>query len=332
MENKGPYTIKELKTLSPGDQIWGKYLIIESNHRRTKDGKELCNLLLADLSGEMDAVVWDNCQISGELTSGKVIGLLGDVNRYAGKIQIVAKRIKVLDEDYRAYLPGPCIDEEELQASFFKFLNSITDPALKALLDKVFDRQSREKFFSAPGAKKVHHSYGGGLLEHSVTVARACEAVCSIYKDLHRDLLITGALLHDIGKLKELELKLSPAYTVEGRLVGHIVLGCELVDRCISELRTEGVSFPVTLEWMIKHLLLSHHGTMEFGSPVIPMFPEALVLHMLDNLDAKLFIFLTKVHDTDGDDEFFTNYDSFFGQQFFKYRYGEENAKSSEKS
>lgn len=328
MENKGPYTIKELKTLSPGDQIWGKYLIIQSNHRRTKDGKDIRNLILSDLSGEFDAVVWDNCQISGELAIGKVIGLLGDINKYAGKMQIVAKRIKILDEDYKAYLPGPCINKEELTESFFEILNSVTDPALKALLNKVFDKELREDFFSAPGAKKVHHNYTGGLLEHSVTIAKACEAVCGIYKNLHRDLLITGALLHDIGKVKELEFNLSPAYTVEGRLIGHIVLGCDMVNRCINELRAEGIPFPEKLDWMIKHLLLSHHGTMEFGSPVIPMFPEAFVLHMLDNLDAKLFIFMTKIHDTDGDDEFFTNYDSFFGQQFFKYRYGEINNKA----
>jgi 3'-5' exoribonuclease len=141
------------------------------------------------------------------------------------------------------------------------------------------------------------------------------------YPWLNTDLLITGALLHDIGKLDEYRVKVVTEYTVEGKLLGHIMMGVERIGNAIAAVRSQGQDFPQELEWMIKHMILSHHGTTEFGSPVVPMFPEAFVLHMMDNLDAKMFVFNQKIKDTDDGDEFFSNYDSFFQQQFFKYRF-----------
>jgi len=145
------------------------------------------------------------------------------------------------------------------------------------------------------------------------------------YPHLNKDLLLFGALVHDIGKIVEYKNGAIPQYTMEGKLLGHIVIGSEFAGQQIGRLRAEGVNFPERLEWMIKHMILSHHGSMEFGSPVIPLFPEAFVLHVADNLDAKMYIFKNKIQENDGDEEFFTNYDNFFAQQFFTYRYAAED-------
>lgn len=321
MEKKGPFTIQELKSLPTGSQLWGKYLVLEKNQRKTKDGRDVINLKLGDATGEVDAVVWDNCQVSGPVEAGTLLGVLGDLGSYNNKLQLTAKRIKALEEDISAYLKKPDIDINSLIAKFNQLLERIEDPALDKLMEAVFTPEVRKQFYEATAAKKVHHNYPGGLLEHTVQVAELCLHAAPSYPLLNTDLLITGALLHDIGKLDEYRTKIVTEYTVEGKLLGHITMGVERIGAAISAVRSQGQDFPQELEWMLKHMILSHHGTTEFGSPVVPMFPEAFVLHMMDNLDAKMFVYCHKIKDTEDGDEFFSNYDSFFQQQFFKYRF-----------
>lgn len=321
MDKKGPFKINELKSLSPGAQIWGKYLIVEKYTRKTKDGREIIDLKVGDSSGEISTIVWESCTVSGMLETGAVIGLLGDMGIYNNRLQVTAKRIKILEEDPQIYLRTPGISIEELAQEFEQVLESIGDPHMKELLQRIFSPSLREEFFKAPAAKKIHHNYSGGLLEHTLSVVALCKQVAAVYSELNLDLLLTGAFLHDIGKLVEYEIKVTPRYTVEGRLWGHIISGSELLAARINEMRNEGISFPVELEWMLKHMVISHHGSLEFGSPVVPLFPEAFVLYMMDNLDAKMFVFKTKIEENDGEDEFFTNYDSFHSQSFFTYRY-----------
>lgn len=321
MENKkGPYSVKELKTLGPGKQIWGKYLILEKIDRRTREGKAVSNLRLGDISGEVDAVVWESCTQSGIVEVGAVVGVLGDTSVYNNRLQITARRIKGLEEDSLPYLrsaPGL----PALQREFQTLVDSVNDPYLKAVLDRVFSDTMREKFFRAPAARRIHHHYAGGLLEHTLSVASLCLGASSRYPFLNRDLLLTGALLHDIGKVEELHMKPAAEYTVLGRMLGHIYLGSEMVSAAIDGLRLSGNDFPEELEVMIKHLVLSHHGLLEFGSPVKPLFPEALLLHMMDNLDAKLFVFWNRMQDDADSTEEFTPYDNMFDQHYYKYRY-----------
>lgn len=325
MEKKGPFTVKELRNLSPGTQFWGKYLILDKNQRKIKDGRDIINLKLGDTTGEVDAVVWDNCKVTGELENGAVIGLLADVGSYNNRLQATAKRIKILEEDPLEYAKKPDVDIDTLIKQFGDIINSVTDPYLQELLTRIFTPEVRTVFLHAPAAKKIHHNYSGGLMEHTLNVAQLCVQVAGNYPEINRDLLITGALLHDIGKLQEYELKVVPEYTVEGRLLGHIVMGSELITARITEIRADNIEFPPKLEWMLKHMILSHHGSLEFGSPVIPLFPEAFMLYMMDNLDAKMFVYKQKIDENDRADELFTNYDSFFGQYFFTYRYQENN-------
>lgn len=325
MEKKGLYTVNELREVNTGEQVRGKYLIMDKILRKTKDGKNICNLRIGDASGEIDAIVWDSCNVGGQLEVGAVIGLLGDMGNFAGKPQITARRINVIDEDPLLYLKSPEINKEDLEKRFKEFLQSIKDVYISLLLEKIFTEDFQSEFFQAVAAKKIHHNYSGGLLEHTVQVAELCQRVGDIYPVLNRDLLICGALLHDIAKVSEYEIKITPRYTAEGKMIGHIVMGAELIGKTIKDLRDEGIEFPVELEWMIKHMILSHHGNLEYGSPVIPLFPEALVLHMADNLDAKLFVFLSHIKEDEGEDEYFTTYDNFFQQNYFKYRYGDKD-------
>lgn len=312
--------LKEVKAMLPGRQVWGKYLLLDKVERRTRDGKAVMNLRLGDLSGDIDAVAWESCSITGPLEKGTVVGLLGDTSQYNGRMQITARRIKSLDEDPLAFQRS-ADDWETLKHQFEQLLNSITDPYLKPLLDRVYSGQVREAFLRAPAARRIHHQYTGGLLEHTVTVARLCLDAVRIYADLNRDLVLAGALLHDIGKIEELSMKAAAEYTVAGRLLGHIYIGSELLSVTISNLRQEGSHFPLELELMLKHMILSHHGLLEFGSPVKPLFPEALLLHTMDNLDAKMHIFAGRIKDAEESPEDFTPYDSMFDQHYYKHRY-----------
>lgn len=321
MENKGPFQVKELKAMTPGKQIFGKFLLVDKVHRKTKDNKDMYNIKIADATGNIDAVVWENCPIAGDFSAGAVIGLLGDIGSFNGKTQVTAKRIKVLDEDPAPYMPGPAVSLEALQRRLDQYIQSVTDVHLSMLLQRIFTPALKDEFYRGTAAKSIHHNYSGGLLEHTVEVADLCIQVLGTFPGLNRDLVLTGALLHDIGKIVELDITVVPQYTIEGRLVGHIVLGAEIISAQISAMRQEGFPFPDKLEWMLKHMILSHHGSLEFGSPVVPLFPEALLLHVMDNLDAKMFIFFNKMNESGGENEFFTNYDNFFAQHFFKYRY-----------
>lgn len=318
--NKKLLTVQEIRASDQGQQVAGKFLILDKVYRKTKDGKDMHNLKLGDSTGEIDAVVWENCKLTGSLENGAVIGILGDIGNFAGKTQITAKIIKVLEEDPHLYLKQ-VENLDELKERFEQLLKMPEDPYLNMLIQEVFSKDVKEQFFHTPAAKRIHHNYPGGLLEHTVMVADLCLKAADAYPELNRDLLLCGALLHDLAKVDEYQNGITPQYTVEGKLLGHIVMGSEMISRSIANLRSEGLDFPQRLEWMIKHMLLSHHGSLEFGSPVIPLFPEAFVLHVMDNLDAKMFVFNAKIQDKDGEEEFFTNYDSFFAQQFFTYRY-----------
>ncbi len=325
MKKKGPFLVKELKALSPGTQIWGKYLVLNKVQRKTRDGREIIDLKLGDSSGTIDSIVWDNCSVTGDIINGSIVGLLGDIMVYNNRLQVTAKRIKILEEDISPYLKTPPAGMDSLVKKFDQVIEQVIDPYLSKLLQKIFTEETRERFFRAPAAKMIHHNYYGGLLEHTLSVAALCSKAADEYQEINRDILLAGALLHDIGKIAEYEMQTSPQYTVKGRLIGHIVIGSELISNAIDNMRKEGINFPDELDWMLRHMILSHHGRLEFGSPVIPLFPEAFVLYMMDNLDAKMYVFKDKLEDNEGSEELFTNYDQFFEQIFFKYRYQPTN-------
>lgn len=324
MSIAGPYNCKQVGALASGTQFWGKFIISEKNQRKTRNGRELVNLRLSDQSGYLEVVVWDNCQVQGELNKGMVIGMQADTSLYNNRQQVTAKRIKILDEDPSDYVLAAPIPRETLQAELMLLIQSVADQHLTTLLKAILTPECIDQFITAPAAKRIHHHYLGGLLEHTLAVARMCDKASQLYPEINRDLLITGAILHDIGKIKEFALQVVPEYTLEGKLLGHIVIGYQMVDQAVETIRSNGHDFPPMLENMIKHLILSHHGSLEFGSPVKPLFPEAFLLHVMDNLDAKMFVYFEKMALTENVEDYVTPYDNFHQQQFFTYRYGSE--------
>jgi 3'-5' exoribonuclease len=324
MEPKGPMMIQEIRSSTAGEQVWGKFLILELQRRRTRDGKLVVNLKLGDQTGSIDGVIWEGEQVTEEYSAGKVVGVVGDAGQYNNKPQLILRRYKLVDEAQGDYLPAAQVDVEQMMRRLEERIASLQDRYMKRLAEDIFTAERKQLFQQMPGGRTIHHGYRGGLLEHTLSVVQLCELLSQHYPKINRDLLVTGALLHDIGKLEEYKMVLTPEYTAAGRLLGHIAMGAELVGGTIEAIKAD-MGFPTELSWMIRHMILSHHGALEFGSPVLPQFPEAFALHLADNLDAKLFVFFQRAEDDAGDDPYFSGYDGIFHQQFFKYRYpGEE--------
>lgn len=254
--------------------------------RSKKDGSVYFALTLADSTGQIEARMWETTE-AGEFGAGDIVKLRGQVCRYQEKLQINVERIRRAaagEFDVGDFVPKTERNIDELWTELNGYVESFTDPHLRALLRSFLDDpEISGALREAPAAKSMHHAWIGGLLEHVVSLLGICDLAAKHYS-VHRDLLLTGAVLHDIGKLQELRWGTSFDYTVEGQLLGHITIGVGMVERKIAALP----DFPPPLRVLVNHMVLSHHGRYEFGSPKLPMIPEALLLHYLDDMDAKM--------------------------------------------
>ena len=255
---------------------------------KSKPGKFL-NVTLCDRTGDIKARVWDNAEeVAGTFSVGDVVTIKGRAEEYRGQLQIIISGIAQAEAD--SYDPDDLVaragkSREELLAWLDEAVAEVTDVHLRALLDAFMsDEAFRERFADARGARSLHHAYVGGLLEHTLSVAEILKAVAELHPELNRDLLITGAILHDIGKMEELGGAITVDYTDLGRFVGHTVLG----DRMVAEKVAQIEEFPPHLANLLSHMLLSHHGEREWGAPVVPATMEACALHYADNLDARV--------------------------------------------
>jgi len=280
-----------VEQLRDGQAINDFFLVAECERKSTRDNRMFLSVVLADESGRVNAVVWDGAErLAGVLAPGAIVRVDGACASYKGDLQVKisdARAVRATDKidpaDFQAKTP---FDIERLFRDLLECKNSVSDAALRALLDAIFNEpEFTSTFKQHPAARRMHHAYVGGLLEHTLSVTQACQRLAEHYPYLHRDLLVTGALLHDVGKLKELSAGLATEYTPQGQLVGHLTIGSEWVGRVAAKLGT----LPDELLWQVQHMLLSHHGQLEFGSPVVPVTLEALALHALDMLDAQLF-------------------------------------------
>ncbi|MEA3402609.1 MAG: HD domain-containing protein [Armatimonadota bacterium] len=290
---------KTVNELEVGDRVVGTYAARNKSLAsfRSKPGQYL-SLTLADATGEIPARMWDNAEEAAALFgAGDAVTVRGVVEEYRGQKQLVIERLKraeVEEVDRAVLVPSSSRDIEHLRQRLLETAEGVREPHLRALVDSFFgDEEFLECFCRAPGAKSLHHSYIGGLLEHTVGVIEVLEAVVRVHPELDRDVLMAGALLHDIGKVAELECSTSIEYTDQGRLVGHTVLTDRMVNRAIDEID----GFPEELANRLTHLLLSHHGQREYGAPVLPMTAEACALHYADNLDAHVQYFNQVVSD-----------------------------------
>lgn len=296
--------MKYLKDYRDGDRVHDVYLCKHRQAAVTKNGKTYWNVILQDKSGTMDAKVWDpNSMGIEEFEPMDYIEVGGDVSSFQSSLQISVKRVRVCREgEYNPadYLPVSEKNIDEMYQEVLGMIQRTKNPFLKELLEGFFvkDTDFIKKFKNSSAAKTVHHGYVGGLLEHTLSVAQMCEFYCKQYPMLKRDLLITAALCHDMGKIREISPFPLNDYTDDGNLLGHIVMGVEMVGEKIREIP----GFPPVLAGEIKHCILSHHGELEFGSPKKPALMEAVALSFADNTDAKMETFKELLQNTDSTD------------------------------
>lgn len=285
--------MKYIRDYKEGDRMFDIYLCKHKQSAVTKNGKPYETVILQDKTGTIDAKVWDpnNAGIS-EFDTLDYIEVYGDVNSFQGALQVNVKRIRVCHEgeyDPADYLPVSKKNIDEMYKELLGLIGRTENEYLKKLLESFFveDEAFIRAFRTSSAAKTVHHGFVGGLLEHTLSVAKLCEYFCKTYPILKQDLLIAAALCHDIGKTKELSLFPENDYTDDGQLLGHIVMGAEMV----GEKARQIPGFPPVLEAELKHCILAHHGEYEYGSPKKPALIEAAALNLADNADAKLETF-----------------------------------------
>ena len=296
--------MKYLKDYRDGDRVHDVYLCKHKQAAVTKNGKNYLNVILQDKSGTMDAKVWDpNSMGIEEFEPMDYIEVGGDVSSFQSSLQISVKRVRVCREgEYNPadYLPVSEKNIEEMYQELLGMVQRTKNLFLKELLEAFFvkDADFIKKFKNSSAAKSVHHGFVGGLLEHTLSVAQMCEFYCKQYPILKRDLLIAAALCHDIGKIREISAFPVNDYTDEGNLLGHIVMGVEMIGEKIRDIQ----GFPPVLAGEIKHCILAHHGELEFGSPKKPAIVEAVALSFADNTDAKMETFKELLNGTDSTD------------------------------
>jgi len=280
--------VQDLSSLE-GSEITDFFAISEKSVRKSRNGKFFIRLLCVDKTGHVTGFIWDNVpKLQDSFSVGDIVKLKALVTTFENNMQLSISNIRKAEEnEYQIsdFAPTTTKDRDKLIEKLFNFIDSIKNEYLSQLLHLVFDdKELLEKFSKSPAAKNWHHNVVGGLLHHSVTVASICDAVSTLYDNIDRDLLLTCAILHDIGKIKEYTLAPFIEFTDEGRLIGHVVIGNKMVvDKC-----EEINNFPKILLLKIEHLLLSHHGEREHGAAVPPKTKEALILHYADNLDAQV--------------------------------------------
>lgn len=275
--------------LQPNQTITTTFLVLNKDVRQKKSGEPFLSLVLGDRTGDIDAKMWDNVgEILDTFDRDHFVRVKGMMQVFQNRPQLtIHKLMKIADEevDPADYFPASERNPDEMFAELKQIIGGFTNPHLKALLTAIFaDPEVARKYRTAPAAKTIHHAYLGGLLEHVLSLCQLARATAAHYQNIDLDLLLTGVILHDIGKINELSYERSFNYTSEGQLLGHIVIGLQIVGQKICGIP----DFPPRLRTLVEHMIVSHHGALEYGSPKLPLFPEALLLHHLDNLDSKM--------------------------------------------
>jgi 3'-5' exoribonuclease len=282
--------IADLANFDEGKLFDGFFLVLAKQQRTTKTNKPYLNLILGDKTGQLEGRVWElgDPRIAKDFERGDIVKARGSASRFDDRLQMKIDQLRLalpLEVDKVDMLQCTNCDVAELWRRLLGFVDSFTNPHLKLLLTTLLDDPALALAYrEAPAAKQLHHAWLGGLLEHVISLCTLADRVAPHYPLIDRDLLLTGVILHDIGKVRELSWEIGFEYTVEGVLLGHIQIGAALAERTMDSLP----AFPPKLKTLVLHMILSHHGKLEFGSPKLPMIPEALVLNFIDDLDAKM--------------------------------------------
>jgi len=282
---KSPY----LSELQPNQTVQGTFLVSYKDVRQKKSGDPYLSLTLTDRSGELDAKMWDNAaEALDTFQRDDFVRVKGLLQIFQNRPQLTLHKIQPVPEseiDLADYLPASKRDRDEMFREVQAYIAGMSEPHLKRLLEAIFaDEEIALAYRTAPAAKTVHHNWIGGLIEHVLSLCSLAKSSAAHYPHIDFDLLLTGVLLHDVGKIRELHYSRSFGYTTEGQLLGHIQIGTQMV---LDKMRLIP-DFPPRLRDLVVHMILSHHGELAFGSPKIPLFPEALLLHLLDHMDSKM--------------------------------------------
>ncbi len=305
--------MKYIKDLKEGDRVFDIYLCKHKQAAVTKNGKPYENIILQDKTGTIDAKVWEpNNPGIGDYDTLDYIEVYGEVNSFQGALQVSVKRIRVCrEEEYNPadYLPVSSKNIDTMYQELLGIIKSVENTYLKQLLESFFvkDEAFVKAFRNSSAAKIVHHGFVGGLLEHTLSVTKLCDYYCGAYPILKRDLLLTAAMCHDIGKTKEISAFPENDYTDDGQLLGHIVMGSQMVAEHAAKI--EG--FPHNILAQVQHCILAHHGKYEYGSPKIPAIIEAVALNYADDTDAKLQTF-KEILDNNSENSGWFGYNRFF--------------------
>lgn len=293
-----------LRELLPSVRVQGAYSISNAQLGRTRNDKPYLRCLLGDNSGQVPGRMWSiEESVFEALPREGFVWIEGETQAYQGELQLIIHAIHGIEptpEQLRELMPSSARPASEMFAELVGLLDGVQHPAMKALLKAYLaDEYLMDQFRTAPAAKSMHHAYLGGLLEHTLSLVKLAFAVCPLYPRINQDLVVVGLFLHDLGKTRELSYEAGFGYTDRGELVGHIVEGAIMLHDKVQTLMLEqGVRLPGSVLTVLQHIILSHHGVPEFGAAKIPATPEAILVSMLDNLDAKTTIALEAARPT----------------------------------
>ena len=278
-----------VRDLQPNQLVTATFLVHSKEVRQKKSGDAYLSLVLGDRTGDLDAKMWDNvAEVVDTFGRDDFVRVKGLYSVYQNRPQLTIHKLQRADESEIVpadYFPASERDPDEMLAELRGIAAGFENPHLKGLIEAILgDEEIARRYKRAPAAKMIHHAYLAGLLEHVLSLCHLCRVAAAHYRNIDLDLLLTGAVLHDIGKIYELNYERGFSYSTEGQLLGHIFMGLRIVEEKLRDLP----DFPPRLRALVEHLVLSHHGRLEFGSPKLPLFPEAMLLHYLDDLDSKM--------------------------------------------
>jgi len=307
-----------IKDIRSGDRIDDVFVLSEKTMSQKKDGNNFLNIAIADKTGTIKGVVWDDVnQTASMAQAGDFVHLRGHVSEYRDALQLVIKKMAPVNADLvnpSDFLPATERNVDQMFQRIVALTDAMAKGHLKLLLGTFWnDADFVKQFKTAPAAKKMHHAYIGGLLEHTLSVALLVDRIAGHYSGIDMDLLLAGAILHDIGKIREFEYSRRLDYSSEGRLLSHIVIGVQMIEEKIGLVE----NFPEDLALLLKHLVVSHHGSREFGSPEVPKTIEAVLLNYIDEIDSKV-TGIRNFMAAEDPNEPWTGYHRLLGRHFFK--------------
>lgn len=288
---------KYVNEYKDGDSVDEVFLLAEKTLRANRNANLYLLAVLRDKTGTIAGLQWNVTeQGTAQINAGDFVRVKGKVQIFQGGLQMIVTNLKPVppaEVDPAEFRPQPSGDTPQRLARLRELLGTLTNPHLAALVEAFWaDEAFLAAFAQAPAGVKAHHAYNGGLVEHVLNILETANRTIDLYPSLDRDVFFTGIFLHDLGKVREMAYDTSFVYTDEGQLLGHLLIGCEMLSEKLPEVeRRTGQPFPLHLAWHLKHLILSHHGTLEYGAAKLPMTPEAVALHHLDALDAKVHEF-----------------------------------------